>query len=72
MRQGTGLESGVNDTEKQVPRFADGGRRRVEEREDRQARALRENLLRRKAQQRARSASAPAASARPDGPAEDA
>jgi hypothetical protein len=42
------------DQERKLPRLAEEGARRVEERQDRQARALRENLLRRKAQQRAR------------------
>lgn len=39
-----------------TPRLTQQGARRAEAREDRLARALRENLLRRKAQQRAREA----------------
>jgi hypothetical protein len=51
----------MSEQEKQSPRLAAEGVRRAEDRQDRQARALRENLLKRKAQQRARaSAAAPA------------
>lgn len=46
----------MTDGEKRPPRLAETGLRRGEERQDRQAKALRENLLKRKAQQRARTA----------------
>lgn len=48
-----------------TPRLTEQGARRAEAREDRLARALRENLLRRKAQQRAREAAAVSEAAAP-------
>jgi hypothetical protein len=47
----------MTDQGEQPPRLAQAGRHRGEERQDRQAKALRDNLLKRKAQQRARTAS---------------
>lgn len=46
----------------QGPRLGEAGRRRGEARQDREAKALRDNLLKRKAQQRARAAARPAES----------
>lgn len=54
--------------DKQQPRLAERGERRADERQMRLAKALRDNLGRRKAQQRARAADAPACPA-PDGAA---
>lgn len=47
----------------QAPSLAEAGRRRGEARQERQAKALRDNLLKRKAQQRARAAADTAESA---------
>lgn len=49
----------MTDGKGQGPRVAEAGRRRGEARHDREARALRDNLLKRKAQQRARAAADP-------------
>ena len=59
----------MTDWKGQAPRLAEAGRRRGEARQDRQAKALRDNLLKRKAQQRARAAVDPAESAAEPGTA---
>lgn len=58
----------MRDRDRQHPRLAEIGERRAEERKARLARALRDNLGRRKAQQRARAAEAPAGAASEDPP----
>ncbi len=51
-----GVPGAMPDQEKRPPHLRADGMRRAEDRQDRQARALRENLLKRKAQQRERKA----------------
>ncbi len=46
-----GVPGAMPDQEKRPPHLRADGMRRAEDRQDRQARALRENLLKRKAQQ---------------------
>ncbi|GIK95883.1 MAG: hypothetical protein BroJett029_00920 [Alphaproteobacteria bacterium] len=58
----------MQDRDKQLPRRAERGEHRAADREARLARALRDNLARRKAQQRARAATQPAEPAVADTP----
>lgn len=64
---GKRIESHMPDEERNQPRLSEEGRRRDAARLEREARALRQNLARRKAQQRARGHD----EVEPEGPAGD-